>query len=150
MYQYEFARRMIAAPGTRDYSRLSVATQYFAKVRILEVVPREAFEPVPEVNSAIVEVIPSKAPYEVIDEAFFFDFLTALFTQRRKKLRNAVTHAARMLDVRFSGQGQIPKADERVEKLTPVELANLVNMIYECGGRNRARKKPKFPSQNQE
>src|SRR3990172_11759599 len=43
MYQYEFAKRMVAAPGSKDYGRLSIAVQYRANVQIMEVVPRLAF-----------------------------------------------------------------------------------------------------------
>jgi 16S rRNA (adenine1518-N6/adenine1519-N6)-dimethyltransferase len=129
MYQYEFAKRMIANAGTKDYSRLSVAVQYFAKVRILETVPRTAFYPMPEVRSAIVEVIPSKADYGVADEGFFFKFITALFTQRRKKLKSAVNYAADMLDINLQ-DFDFPRKDERVEKLSPRELAELANAIY--------------------
>lgn len=52
--QKEFAERMVAKPGTPDYSRLSVMTQLYFKPIFLKVVPRGCFSPVPEVDSAIV------------------------------------------------------------------------------------------------
>src|SRR4030067_1783389 len=43
MYQYEFAKRMVAVPSSKDYGRLSITVQYYADVQILEVVPRGSF-----------------------------------------------------------------------------------------------------------
>ncbi|MGB9965224.1 16S ribosomal RNA methyltransferase A [Halobacterium hubeiense] len=90
MYQLEFAERMAAEPGTSDYGRLSVATQHYADVELVETVPPEAFDPQPRVESAVVRLTPREPDYEVGDEQFFFDFVKALFTQRRKTVRNAI------------------------------------------------------------
>ena len=53
-------------------------------------VPKGAFQPEPEVDSAVVKLIPRPTPFEVTDEAFFMKFVAAVFSQRRKKLRNAI------------------------------------------------------------
>ncbi len=90
MYQREFALRMTAKPGGKKYSRLTVNVFYKAKCRILEFVPRNAFHPIPEVDSAIVELIPRKPPFKVIDEVTFFEVVEALFTQRRKMVKNSL------------------------------------------------------------
>jgi len=90
MYQAEFAERMAAEAGTSEYGRLSVAAQHYADVEVVETVPKEAFDPQPRVESAIVRLTPRDPDYEVRDEAFFLDFVKALFTQRRKTLRNAI------------------------------------------------------------
>ncbi len=58
MYQYEFARRMIAKPGSDDYSRLTVNTAYFADASIIMKVPKGVFSPPPQVESAVVKVCP--------------------------------------------------------------------------------------------
>jgi len=94
MYQHEFAKRMVALPGSRDYGRLSITVQYHADVEILEVVPRSAFSAPPKVDSAIVRLVPRPPPYEVKDVDFFMKFITAAFSQRRKKLRNAILNNA--------------------------------------------------------
>lgn len=90
MYQREFAERMAADPGTSEYGRLSVAAQHYAAVELVETVPPAAFEPQPRVESAVVRLTPRDPDYEVDDEAFFLDFVKALFTQRRKTVRNAI------------------------------------------------------------
>jgi len=90
MFQREFAERMIAAPGDDDYGRLSVSAQHYAEVELVEHVPAAAFDPQPRVESAVVRCTPRDPDYEVGDEAFFLRFVKALFTQRRKTMRNAV------------------------------------------------------------
>jgi 16S rRNA (adenine1518-N6/adenine1519-N6)-dimethyltransferase len=90
MFQKEFAERMAAEVGTDDYGRLSVSAQHYADVEVVEPVPKEAFSPPPEVESAVVRTTPRAPDYEVDDEAFFLRFVKAIFTQRRKTLRNAI------------------------------------------------------------
>ncbi|MEA1984805.1 MAG: 16S rRNA (adenine(1518)-N(6)/adenine(1519)-N(6))-dimethyltransferase RsmA [Euryarchaeota archaeon] len=133
MYQYEFAARMIALPGSSEYSRLSVNTQYFADVSLLMKVPPSAFSPQPQVWSAVVEVHPRPAPYEVADEDFFLTFITAVFNQRRKKLKNAIIRSNHLLKVANIKQiTSLLPADllaRRAEELQPHELADLANHI---------------------
>ena len=90
MYQYEFAQSMVAHANSGDYSRLSVNAHYFADASIIMEIPRGAFSPPPEVLSAVVEIVPRPADFEVLDEKYFLDFVTAVFGQRRKKMRNSI------------------------------------------------------------
>ena len=94
MFQKEFAERMVADPGTAEYGRLSVSAGHYARVELVETVPREAFDPQPRVESAIVRCTPRTPEYEITDEAFFLRFVKALFTQRRKTVRNAIRNTA--------------------------------------------------------
>ncbi|WP_135828835.1 16S ribosomal RNA methyltransferase A [Halorussus halobius] len=94
MFQREFADRMAADPATDDYGRLSVSAQHYADVEVVEPVPKEAFSPPPPVESAVVRTTPRTPDYEVDDEAFFLGFVKAVFTQRRKTVRNAVRNTA--------------------------------------------------------
>ncbi|MFB6148542.1 MAG: 16S ribosomal RNA methyltransferase A [Halobacteriales archaeon] len=94
MFQREFADRMVADPGTDDYGRLSVTAQHYADIEIVETVPAAAFDPAPEVDSAVVRTRPRTPEYTVSDETFFLDFVKAVFTQRRKTLRNAIRNTA--------------------------------------------------------
>jgi len=90
MFQAEFAERMVASAGESEYGRLSVSAQHYAAVEIVERVPKEAFDPQPAVESAVVRCTPRDPDYEVGDEAFFLRFVKAMFTQRRKTVRNAI------------------------------------------------------------
>ena len=95
-YQKEFAQRLVAKPGTKNYSRLSVATYYHANAEILETLAPEAFYPSPGVDSAIVKLTPKKKPFKV-NEPIFFDMLRGLFSHKKKTLKKALFFA--LLDV---------------------------------------------------
>jgi 16S rRNA (adenine1518-N6/adenine1519-N6)-dimethyltransferase len=94
MLQREVAERISAAPG--DMSYLSVFVQYHAAVRIAFVVPREAFEPAPAVESAVVEIRPHDPSGErprlsAADEDGLWRLVQAGFRERRKKLHNVLS-----------------------------------------------------------
>lgn len=133
MYQLEFAKRLIAHPGTSDYSRLTVMARYHANIELLEKVPPSAFRPQPKVHSAIIKLTPQKPLYHVNDLDFFEKFLKVLFGQRRKKLKNSLRGAAPILGIPVES---IFKVDAEVlhrrpETLTPEELVKLANTIQE-------------------
>ena len=93
MLQREVAERISAAPGAMSY--LSVFVQYHAAVRIAFVVPRDAFEPAPDVESAVVEIHPHDPSGEhprlsVADEDHLWRVVQAGFRERRKKLHNVL------------------------------------------------------------
>jgi 16S rRNA (adenine1518-N6/adenine1519-N6)-dimethyltransferase len=90
MLQKEVVDRMVAAPGTPDYGRLSVMLQYRFAMRLALRVPPGAFTPPPKVDSAVVRMAPlgSDRP-RARDEQLFANIVGAAFSQRRKTLRNA-------------------------------------------------------------
>jgi len=91
VFQKEFAERLVAEPGTRDYSRLTVMTAHRAHAEILGYIPKESFRPRPKVDSAIVKITP-KEPNHMINEEMFADLVRGLFTQRRRNLRTVLRH----------------------------------------------------------
>ena len=126
MYQYEFARRLAASHGSKDYGKLSICVQYLADVELLEIVPPTAFSPQPGVRSAIVRLVPRTPKYEVADRNFFSGFLTAVFSQRRKKLKNSI---AAFTSVRNLG---LPDdlLNMRPEELPAARLAEISDVLY--------------------
>jgi 16S rRNA (adenine1518-N6/adenine1519-N6)-dimethyltransferase len=90
MFQLEFAERMAAAPGTDEYGRLSVTAGHYADIEIVEPIPKAAFAPPPAVESAVVRAVPRTPDYEVPDDERFMALVRAVFTQRRKTMRNAI------------------------------------------------------------
>ncbi|MEE6210518.1 16S ribosomal RNA methyltransferase A [Salarchaeum sp. III] len=137
MYQREFAERMAADADTSEYGRLSVTAQHYADVEVVEIVPKEAFDPQPRVESAIVRLTPRAPDYEVPDEQFFLDFVKAVFTQRRKTMRNAIRNTAHI-----SGLGDpdavVDALDDdllsaRPEKLDPRRFAAVASVAYDHG-----------------
>jgi 16S rRNA (adenine1518-N6/adenine1519-N6)-dimethyltransferase len=89
--QKEFADRLAACKGTREYSWLSVVVFQRTEVELLEGIPKEMFMPKPEIDSVIVRLKPwGLPPFTVRDPDFFEQMLRWLFTQRNKKLGNAL------------------------------------------------------------
>ena len=121
MYQKEFAARLIAKPGSKDYSRLTVMAGMKANFELLEEVPPRAFRPVPKVSSYIVKVVPVGRRFSV-DETLFGKVVKALFMHRRKKIKNALMLSGFYVD-------GIPYADYRVEQLSPEQIAYITNFI---------------------
>lgn len=93
MYQKEFAERMVAEPGSPNYSRLSVGVFYRGDAEILEEVTPEKFIPEPEVSSTIVKFKPRKPPFQVLSEEKFYATVRAAFQHRRQKIRNSFLHS---------------------------------------------------------
>jgi len=137
MFQREFAERMAAEPGTDEYGRLSVTAGHYADVEVVEPVPKEAFDPVPAVQSAVVRCTPRDPEYEVPDETAFMDLVTACFTQRRKTMRNAIRNTAHISGL-ADPEALVEAADEdllrkRAGKVTPAEFAALAVLAAEVG-----------------
>ncbi|MDY0386733.1 MAG: 16S rRNA (adenine(1518)-N(6)/adenine(1519)-N(6))-dimethyltransferase RsmA [Methanolobus sp.] len=134
MYQYEFAQRLVAHANSKDYSRLSVNAHYFAENSMIMKVPRGAFSPIPEVLSAVVEIKPRPAPFEVLNEKYFLDFVTAAFGQRRKKMRNSIIQNKQLLGIEDMKEfiHELPQEliDKRPENLEPEQFAQLANMMF--------------------
>src|SRR5579859_538604 len=88
--QLEVAFRLVSRPGTRDYGYLSVLTQYFSKPSIALKIPRGAFQPPPEVGSALVSLrLPGvKSETQISNEEKFLEFVKMCFAQKRKTLVN--------------------------------------------------------------
>ncbi len=90
-FQKEFARRLVASKGTKEYSFLSCYFQYYAEGKIVFDIPRRAFYPSPRVDASFVEIEFFKdSPWKVNDERILFEILRKVFSARRKKIINAM------------------------------------------------------------
>lgn len=89
MFQKEVAQRIVAAPGSSAYGRLSVAAQWRSTAKIAMNVSRSAFVPPPKVTSAVVHIVPAEAPAGV-DGKVIEKLTEAAFGQRRKMLRQSL------------------------------------------------------------
>ncbi|MGM0372668.1 MAG: 16S rRNA (adenine(1518)-N(6)/adenine(1519)-N(6))-dimethyltransferase RsmA, partial [Halobacteriota archaeon] len=129
MFQAEVADRLVATPGTSDYGRLSVGAQHYADVEIVEPVPPEAFDPQPAVDSAIVTVTPRTPEYEVPNDQAFLDLVKALFTQRRKTVRNAIRNTVHISGIQHPEAviDALPDSivGKRPDALEPAEFAEI-------------------------
>ncbi|WP_426385889.1 16S rRNA (adenine(1518)-N(6)/adenine(1519)-N(6))-dimethyltransferase RsmA [Latilactobacillus curvatus] len=89
MMQKEVAERINAEPGSKAYGSLSIAVQLHSEVNLAFIVPKTAFMPQPNVDSAIVELVGRKAPLVTVANQTLFDQLVrGAFAQRRKTLWN--------------------------------------------------------------
>ena len=128
MLQNEVVERMVAAPSTPEYGRLSVMLQYRFHMEKLIDVPPQSFRPSPKVNSAVVRMIPIPADkITVQDEMLFAKVVATAFGQRRKTLRNALKGYLAESD--FSELGI--DAQLRAENLGVAEFANITRLLGE-------------------
>ena len=132
-FQEEFAKRLTASVGSKNYGRLTVTTYYRAEVEILDAIPKESFWPPPKVDSLIIRLKPRSPPFKVVDEKIFFDVVRAIFTQKNKKLRNAIVPFFSRF--RVSSKEAIKIADSlpfnnrRPRELSPEEIGLVADEI---------------------
>jgi 16S rRNA (adenine1518-N6/adenine1519-N6)-dimethyltransferase len=126
MLQKEVVERLRAAPGGKDYGRLSVMIQYRCAVEKLFDVAPGAFTPPPKVDSSVVRLIPYAAPPVAVDDPEKFSrAVRAAFASRRKTLRNnmkGLLSAERMVALGID-------PTRRAETLSLAEFAALSNAV---------------------
>ncbi|HYF21665.1 MAG TPA: 16S rRNA (adenine(1518)-N(6)/adenine(1519)-N(6))-dimethyltransferase RsmA [Ramlibacter sp.] len=120
MLQKEVVDRMVAAPGTADYGRLSVMLQWrYAMEDVLFVAPA-AFDPPPRVDSAVVRMVPLAEP-AAVDPGLLSELVQVAFSQRRKLLRHSL---GKWLAARgFGGAFDLQRRAEEVPVAEYVQLA---------------------------
>jgi 16S rRNA (adenine1518-N6/adenine1519-N6)-dimethyltransferase len=121
MLQKEVVDRMAAAPGSKDYGRLSVMLQWRYAIESVLDVPPESFDPPPRVDSAIVRMQPWR-DVPAVDPVLLEELVRVAFSQRRKMLRNTL---GRWLDERaFGGAFDLQRRAEEVPVGAYLELAS--------------------------
>jgi 16S rRNA (adenine1518-N6/adenine1519-N6)-dimethyltransferase len=111
MLQKEVVDRMVAAPATSDYGRLSVMLQWRYAMEDVLFVPPESFDPPPKVDSAVVRMVPHAQPV-ALDEALLSEMVQVAFSQRRKILRHTL---GKWLEGKgFSGEFDVQRRAEEV------------------------------------
>jgi 16S rRNA (adenine1518-N6/adenine1519-N6)-dimethyltransferase len=90
MFQDEVASRIIAAPDTGEYGRLSVISQFLCECRYDFQLPPGAFFPPPKVNSAVITLTPHEKPLFPVSKNALEKVVATAFGQRRKMLRSAL------------------------------------------------------------
>ncbi len=124
MLQKEVVDRMAAAPGCKDFGRLTVMLQWRYQIESVLDVPPQSFDPPPRVDSAIVRMVPIAAP-EGVDTVLLGALVTSAFSQRRKLLRHSL---GRWLSERgFSGDFDLQRRAEEVPVAEYLALAKQVS-----------------------
>ncbi|VVB73620.1 putative ribosomal RNA small subunit methyltransferase A [uncultured archaeon] len=103
--QKEFVQRMVAKPGERDWSRLSVMTQLYFRPIYLRSVKRGSFRPMPQVDSAMVMLTKTDEKRDADRDKF----IERLFSHRKNTVHSALR--AGELETNY------PKADSAAERL---------------------------------
>ena len=92
MFQKELARRIRAAPGNKDYGRLTAMLSYCADIKSVATMAASLFYPKPKVDSEVVEInFNTSREYPPHDETMLFQVVKAAFGTRRKTLKNALS-----------------------------------------------------------
>jgi 16S rRNA (adenine1518-N6/adenine1519-N6)-dimethyltransferase len=141
--QTEVALRVAAQPGTSDYGYFSVLTQFYARPEFVFEIPRDAFNPPPEVTSALVTLrLPGERAKLALDssaasaaseqtnssrsaESRFLDFVKLCFSKKRKTLVNNLRSLAQPERAREALASLNLRPDSRAEQLTVAQFAAL-------------------------
>jgi 16S rRNA (adenine1518-N6/adenine1519-N6)-dimethyltransferase len=131
LLQDEFVERLIANSGSQEYGRLTVVLRSKAEAKMIMKVPRTAFYPKPNVDSAIVTIQPRADPLAIENVSAFEELIRFLFTQRRRKLKTVLTRYLRDKYPRTADSilAQTPLLEKRIFQISPSELVDLSNQI---------------------
>ena len=123
MLQKEVIDRMVAAPDTSDFSRLSVMLQWRYALEDVLFVPPESFDPPPRVDSAVVRMVPLATPPD-INIPLFSELVQVAFSQRRKLIRHTL---GRWLEAKnFAGSFDVQR---RAQEIPVAEYVALVQQL---------------------
>jgi 16S rRNA (adenine1518-N6/adenine1519-N6)-dimethyltransferase len=133
--QKEFADRLIAPVGSEEYGWLRVVTYQRAEAELLDDIPKWMFHPQPEVDSILIKLTSwATPPFPVKNAMFFRRLVKWLFTQRNKKLNNAMAPFIRTeLKVDKAKAQEIalalPVRDKRVRELAPNDFGAIADAL---------------------
>lgn len=130
IYQKAFADRIVAEPGTMDYSRLSLAMNYYCDTEVVEEIPSGEFYPEPETNAAVVRL--GKKDVKEKDNRFW-KVSKAAFQHKRKKVKNSLKDSSRFLGIEEDEikeiEGQLP--DKRVYQCSFEDFEDIYRILEE-------------------
>lgn len=132
MVQREFAGRMTALPGSREYGSLSCYVNYFCRPKSLFKIKGASFYPAPKVDSCFVRLKPHYDPrgfYGVRSEALLFKIIRAAFGQRRKRLYGSLSGLLKKEELCAIGCGGL--LQRRPEELSLIDFVRLSNVVFD-------------------
>jgi len=132
MFQKEVADRIVAAPGSGAYGRLSVIAQWRARARALFTVNARAFTPPPRVTSAVVEIVAAPEPPQAPRLATLEKITGAAFGQRRKMLRSSLRAVSDDVAGLLGEAGIDPSL--RAEQVSVAAFVELARLLETRGG----------------
>jgi 16S rRNA (adenine1518-N6/adenine1519-N6)-dimethyltransferase len=132
MVQKEYAHRLLATPGGREYGAITLRTAYSASVSKVLEVPSSAFYPKPKVDSTVLKLtFRDKPPVRVADEETLFAVIRGSFGQRRKMLVNSLVSISGLDKAEVKGVCRSVGIDpgRRPETLSLEEFARLADVL---------------------
>lgn len=134
LVQDEFAKKLVATPGSKQFSKFSVETHYYLIPVYVQQVMDINFTPVPDHHAALMKVFPRKDRFDVQDEKLLMTTINALFMHNAKKVRNAFYNSRHMFDIQKEDakpiRDELPHAEDRVEKLPIEAFIEIANFLY--------------------
>ncbi len=131
MLQREVVERLVSETSTPAYGRLGIMAQYYCRIEKCFDVAAEAFDPAPNVQSAVVKLVPyEELPYPVTDPAILRRIVTTAFSHRRKTMRNALKS---ILDEATIAEAGID-CNLRPENISLDQYAALANAMSSASG----------------
>jgi 16S rRNA (adenine1518-N6/adenine1519-N6)-dimethyltransferase len=127
MFQREVAERLVAAPRSPAYGRLSVVVQWLCEPKILFDLPPRAFVPPPKVTSSVVFLVPRAAPLAPAAKPALERVTAAAFGQRRKMLRSSLKKLGLPIEPLLTRTGIAPTA--RAEELSVTQFCALAQAL---------------------
>src|SRR4051794_10208102 len=127
MFQREVAERLVAAPRSPAYGRLSVLVQWLTEPKFLFDLPPRAFVPPPKVMSSVVMLTPRDAPPAPAAKPALERVTAAAFGQRRKMLRSSLKSLGVPVDDLLAATGIPPTA--RAEELSVIQFCALARVL---------------------
>lgn len=130
MMQKEVGERLVAAPGGKNYGRLTVMADYYAHPELIMHISRNCYYPRPEVDSVVIKLTRSSQPIaRVCSESAFRDFVAASFQKRRKTILNIASEffGTNKADTQMRIEAIGLKSNLRPENLSSQEIIMLVN-----------------------
>ena len=125
--QMEFAQKLMSCAGSKNYRLVSALTGSFCDVEILEAINRSAFEPMPEVESALIRITPLSFQMKKSEYNDYVKFLRNLFSQKNKLITNVLD---KILNYKTKKNKISDKfTNLRVYELSPVEFIEIFNKI---------------------
>lgn len=131
--QKQLAEKAVADPGDSNYGSFSVLVNYYFVPVKLRDISSSSFYPSPDVEASILKLYPNKERHGVENEDEFFKTSRALFTHKRKKLRNAFVDARHIFEIEKDfakeNRDELPHSEKRVAQLNVKEIADITEFL---------------------
>jgi len=98
-FQLEFGERLVASPGSNEYSRLTLRANYKAAIQFIRIIKKDKFYPVPKVDSVLLKIIPKEPIIKVDDEEKYFRLVNKLFNHKNQLLKKVIRNELKKRDI---------------------------------------------------